>query len=291
MEHFLVHFVQFDTMKRLIFFFFLFMFQFSFGQSINNKIWKGVVYRAGQTIDQGTIIYLNTKNPDEVFTREEIVGEEFYSKKKSTLREKDGKHILHQVVQTKGKKSSKVRWCNFDAPLSYSDETGYLSGDFKSTECRNVLGTIVLFEDIDITEEKSQHWFQQFIQNYKIGLPAPKILKIQRENFVFKPVYFDYDKSDIKPEFHDFLKSIVRTIQGHSDLRVKVTGHTDSDGTFDYNDGLSQRRADAIINFFTSIGLKRDRIVIDFKGERNPVETNQTSEGRRKNRRVDFSFI
>lgn len=265
------------------------------GQSIENKLWKGVLYRNGFPIEQGTIIYLNTQNPSQIVTREEIVGEEFYSKKKATLQPKNEQYNLQQTVRIKEKKSSKIRWCNFQSLLSYSDSTGYLSGNFRSTECRNVAGKIVLFEDTDENsnsiEEKGQHWFQPFIRNFKNGLPAPKILKIQRDNFVFKPVYFDYDKSEIKPEFYSFLASIVKIIQGHSDLRVKVTGHTDSDGSHQYNDGLSERRANAIIHFFTSAGLKRDRIVIDFKGERIPVETNTTKEGRKKNRRVDFSFI
>jgi outer membrane protein OmpA-like peptidoglycan-associated protein len=54
---------------------------------------------------------------------------------------------------------------------------------------------------------------------------------------------------------------------------------------------LSKRRAQKIIDFFTQNGLRRDRIVIDFKGELHPVESNTTDDGKRLNRRVDFSFI
>ena len=84
---------------------------------------------------------------------------------------------------------------------------------------------------------------------------------------------------------------MVRVVDGHSDLRIKVTGHTDSDGSDSYNEDLSRRRAEALINFFVSQGLSKDRIVLDFKGEKEPVDTNNTPEGKQKNRRVDFSFI
>ena len=84
---------------------------------------------------------------------------------------------------------------------------------------------------------------------------------------------------------------MVRVVKSHSDLRIKVTGHTDAVGSDIYNVDLSERRAKAITNFFIQCGLDEDRIVVDFKGESNPVETNSTSEGKQKNRRVDFSFI
>jgi outer membrane protein OmpA-like peptidoglycan-associated protein len=84
---------------------------------------------------------------------------------------------------------------------------------------------------------------------------------------------------------------IIKITKSHSDLRIQVTGHTDSDGSNTYNKKLSKRRAESIIKFFTKRGLRRDRIVIDFKGESEPIETNQTKDGKRKNRRVDFTFI
>jgi outer membrane protein OmpA-like peptidoglycan-associated protein len=84
---------------------------------------------------------------------------------------------------------------------------------------------------------------------------------------------------------------MARVVDGHSDLRIKVTGHTDGDGSDEYNINLSKRRAEAIVNYFASLGLSKDRIVIDFKGEKEPIDRNDTPEGKQHNRRVDFSFI
>lgn len=138
---------------------------------------------------------------------------------------------------------------------------------------------------------ESHHWFDVLAKDLKKGLNAPEIRKKERDNFVFQPIYFDYDKSEIKPEFHEFLNKLIHVVEGHSDLRVKVTGHTDSDGSDAYNDGLSQRRAQAIIDFFVARGLSADRLEFDFKGEKAPADTNSTPEGRQRNRRVDFQFI
>jgi OOP family OmpA-OmpF porin len=80
-------------------------------------------------------------------------------------------------------------------------------------------------------------------------------------------------------------------VKSHSDLRIKITGHTDADGSDRYNEKLSQKRAKALIQFFENNGLEKSRVVIDFKGEKQPVDSNKTPEGKQRNRRVDFTFI
>jgi outer membrane protein OmpA-like peptidoglycan-associated protein len=80
-------------------------------------------------------------------------------------------------------------------------------------------------------------------------------------------------------------------VKSHSDLRIEITGHTDADGSDTYNLKLSKRRSEALLLFFTQNGLAKDRVVISFKGEREPVDYTQTHEGKQRNRRVDFKFI
>lgn len=84
---------------------------------------------------------------------------------------------------------------------------------------------------------------------------------------------------------------MIRVVDGHTDLRIKVTGHTDADGSDEYNIELSKKRAQSLIDFFVANGLSKDRIEIDFKGEKAPIDSNDTPEGKQHNRRVDFSFI
>jgi outer membrane protein OmpA-like peptidoglycan-associated protein len=108
---------------------------------------------------------------------------------------------------------------------------------------------------------------------------------------VFQPIYFDYDQAIIRSEYTDFLKRMIRVVNGHSDLRIKVTGHTDSDGSDAYNVELSKKRAQALIDFFVTNGLSRDKIEVEFKGESAPIDSNKTPQGKQRNRRVDFAFI
>src|SRR5690554_6956027 len=85
---------------------------------------------------------------------------------------------------------------------------------------------------------------------------------------------------------------MARVLDGIHDLRVEITGHTDAVGTDQYNIGLSERRAKAIQNYFKSRGIEPEKLEIDFKGKREPVDTNKTKEGKqRKDRKSNTSEL
>lgn len=261
--------------------------------------WQGILIQKGTNIDKGTIIYVEFKESDGIIsgtTREERYDSPNYSVKSISGKIIDSKLTFKHIVELKSKKSSREKWCRISADLTYNEKTGYLSGNYISTDCRRVIGELILYRmDFEMSQEaeieSSQIWFKRFILDYKDGLSAPAIRKIERNNFVFEPIFFDFDKHDVRQEHNDFLDQMIKIVKGHSDLRVKVTGHTDSDGTNVYNDSLSMRRADAITKYFVHRGLSADRLEIDFKGESQPADTNGTREGKQRNRRVDFKFI
>ena len=195
-----------------------------------------------------------------------------------------------KAIRSKSKTTKVKPHSNY--ALKYNLKTGYLEGFEDSLSGIK----IVFFKDkfdfrSKIKSLQTTNWVSAFIKDYNSGISAPEKKLEELRAFVFKPIYFDVDKSIIKKEYHKDLNEIIKIIKSHSDLRIQVVGHTDSDGTDFYNKHLSKRRAQRIIDFFTKNGLRRDRIVIDFKGELHPVESNTTDDGKRLNRRVDFSFI
>jgi outer membrane protein OmpA-like peptidoglycan-associated protein len=74
-------------------------------------------------------------------------------------------------------------------------------------------------------------------------------------------------------------------------LKVEVAGHTDSANSDTYNLDLSQRRADAVLNYFVSKGVETDRLSAKGYGEAEPIADNSTTEGRFKNRRVELRSL
>lgn len=103
--------------------------------------------------------------------------------------------------------------------------------------------------------------------------------------------YFDFDKATLKPEGQRKLDEIATRLKQMELEVVVATGHTDSIGTENYNEILSRRRAEAVKTFLESRSLPADRIHIDARGEKQPVASNASRDGRAKNRRVEVEVV
>lgn len=104
--------------------------------------------------------------------------------------------------------------------------------------------------------------------------------------------YFDFDKSELKPEGKAVVKKISTELnKKNTEGTLKIEGHTDSIGTKEYNQKLSERRAESVENEFKK-NITNDKIQYNTKGygEDKPIAENTTKEGRTKNRRVDIKF-
>ena len=101
---------------------------------------------------------------------------------------------------------------------------------------------------------------------------------------------FDFNKYDIRTEFRSELDEVGTFLNNNPDAYVKLVGYTCDIGSEEYNLGLSQRRADSAANYLMSRhNISRDRIVVSYYGEANPIASNDTDEGRIKNRRVEIA--
>jgi outer membrane protein OmpA-like peptidoglycan-associated protein len=102
-------------------------------------------------------------------------------------------------------------------------------------------------------------------------------------------IYFDFDKADIKPESKPQLEEMAKLLRGNPGLKVYIVGHTDNQGTLEYNVGLSQRRAEAVVRALSSqYGIPAARMTSRGLGPLAPVTANATDDGRAKNRRVEM---
>ena len=104
-------------------------------------------------------------------------------------------------------------------------------------------------------------------------------------------VYFATAKHDINAKSKETLDKLVAILKEYPETNVLVAGYTDSVGKDEYNLGLSQRRAQAVTNYFTSAGLAASRFTTKWYGKANPVADNATPEGRAKNRRVNVVIV
>lgn len=134
---------------------------------------------------------------------------------------------------------------------------------------------------------------QDFELTYKTEIIADndeKDLKIQP--LFIENVFFDFDKSNIKPEFNSNLSVLSDWLLKNPEAVVKVIGHTDHFGSEDYNVGLSSRRANSVKNYFIKNGVKNSQIIVQFLGETQPITVPVDDDNiRHLNRRVIFEIV
>lgn len=115
-------------------------------------------------------------------------------------------------------------------------------------------------------------------------------------NILILPIYYDFDKSDIRPDAAQRLDSIINLMKQHPDWNLEVAGNADCRGSDQYNLALSQRRADAAIRYVAQHGIDKRRLTTKANGESQPV--NRCVDGvecseaeHQQNRRVEFTLI
>ena len=130
-----------------------------------------------------------------------------------------------------------------------------------------------------------------YVSNLKITTASPDTRSklITEGKLVTYGITFDVNKADVKPESFGTLKSIADVLKENGPVRVKIIGHTDSDGDDAKNLELSQRRAQSVKNELVSkFGIDASRIETEGAGETTPVAPNDTPANKALNRRVEF---
>jgi len=104
-------------------------------------------------------------------------------------------------------------------------------------------------------------------------------------------ILFDVNQSTLRAAAQQNLSDLVASLEEYEGTDVLVVGHTDSTGEASYNQGLSERRADAARNYLLGAGLDPDRVTAMAMGEEEPIDTNDTDAGRQANRRVEVAIF
>lgn len=129
-------------------------------------------------------------------------------------------------------------------------------------------------------------------KNQDMRLEPIGVAKIEPDATInLNNIFFDFDKATLKAESFPELNRIVTLLGERPTLEVEISGHADATGPEDYNLGLSERRAKSVVRYLTDKGVAKERVKVTFFGETRPVESNETKEGRRKNRRVEFKIL
>ena len=147
-------------------------------------------------------------------------------------------------------------------------------------------------DDVELTADSTGYLPDKAIisrQDEKIDIDLDKIEK--GKGIVVDNIHFEVDKAYLKKESLNILDGIITEMKKNPSLKLEIRGHTDSSGGTEHNQKLSERRADAVVEYMIKQGISAGRLNAVGYGETKPVASNKTADGRRKNRRTEFFVI
>jgi len=130
----------------------------------------------------------------------------------------------------------------------------------------------------------------------EIITPPPQTETKKKKELILRPIYFEFNSCILNTESQKVLDEIIPILQEYNDLKIKITGHTDSIGSEEYNMKLSIKRAFAVKNYLIQKGISHERITVEGCGEKNFIAKNSNPdgtdnpEGRKFNRRVEIEL-
>lgn len=130
------------------------------------------------------------------------------------------------------------------------------------------------------------------IEQKDIRLNPIKVAPIQPDvTITLNNIFFDFDKFTLKSESFPELNRIVDLMKEKTSMSVEIIGHADATGDGEYNMKLSEKRASAVARYLQQKGIEQKRLTVAYFGELKPIDSNETAEGRKKNRRVEFKIV
>ncbi len=127
---------------------------------------------------------------------------------------------------------------------------------------------------------------------YHVAVPAPTPVVKAKKVVIDQKIHFDFNKSNIKSDSYPILDDVSSVLKSNLQIRrVRIEGHTDSIGSDEYNQKLSDKRANAVKEYLVGKGVDSTRLESIGYGESHPIADNGTESGRAQNRRTEFNVV
>lgn len=151
----------------------------------------------------------------------------------------------------------------------------------------NLLATFPIYNDVI-----SRGYSEAQVMSYILAeLTEDQLSEINKKFEEFADAYFEFDYYEISAASYPILNKVVQIMNENPSLKLEIAAHTDNIGSFEYNMNISERRAQSIVNLLASKGISVYRLNGKGYGESRPIAGNNTEEGRKMNRRVEFIII
>ena len=203
---------------------------------------------------------------------------------------KTGEKILSNEFKAAGVARNKIFNYHIAIWRQKSRLRVYLN-ETKLVDAPSLLSTDIKYNAVRFSTSLNNDGSTWLISNFKYasGLPDTRNKLMTEGKFSTTGILFDVNSAVIKTSSYGTLKDIAAVLKENATVRVKIVGHTDSDGDNTANLDLSKKRAEAVKTMLSKeFGIDESRMQADGKGETQPAVSNTSAEGKAQNRRVEF---
>ncbi|HTE30940.1 MAG TPA: OmpA family protein, partial [Chryseolinea sp.] len=142
-------------------------------------------------------------------------------------------------------------------------------------------------QNLDLRDIKNDQTIEQNFNLDPIGVANVAA----NASILLNNLFFDLEKSSLRPESFPELDRIAAMMKEKPSMEIEISGHTDVTGSEAYNLSLSKKRAASVAHYLAGKDINEERMTVLFFGESKPLESNETRDGRKKNRRVEFKIL
>ena len=242
----------------------------------------------GSEVKKGTIIIDKNTANQKLFKQLDIILNDFGNFKNGYIEYHDKKMTIDGIVD---KKELKEHISATLAKIKDYEVTNLVITETKPVDIQQP--KIVQIKYPAQTDTDKAKMAQKALQRQKVKERRDRArAQAQLDRLLrSKPVEFVYAKDKLTPKSKRLINQVYAVLKKYPDIKVKIAGHTDSDGTKENNLKLSQKRANAIKRYLVQKGIKSDRLVAIGYGESRPLVKNDTAAHKQINRRVEFRVI
>jgi OmpA-OmpF porin, OOP family len=148
-------------------------------------------------------------------------------------------------------------------------------------------GSLSENQNLDLRDIKYDQTIERDFNLDPIGVARVE----ENASILLNNLFFDLEKATLRPESFPELNRIVTLMNEKPAMQIEISGHTDTSGSEEYNLNLSKQRANSVATYLVEKGIDKSRLTVEFFGESKPMVSNDTREGRKKNRRVEFKIL
>lgn len=196
------------------------------------------------------------------------------------LSSQETKTTRPKPFSAKGFYKEKQEWIAVELTLvAKGFESHLILGNFKSNSA-----TKYLQQNTKTAKEEGYAYY--YIDTVSLEYLGPEYRPNQ--SYVLDHVNFNFDRANLGNKAKENLRAVYGYLEKHPKLKVDISGHTDDQGSKEYNHVLSHRRAKAVVKYLVELGLDKNRITSKGYGNQKPLDSTQTEKARQKNRRVEF---